>query len=143
MKFTPTETRDAARIILVDEYGSLLARTAPHKSNFARLAEVAKGIRSWFKESPGHKSYTVEGALYVCSVGVCGSSTIISNMQEVYDRLGHKKFLAHCSITLTALEEAGLNAGDIAAMTHKAQIGSRNLDVTRIAPFDGPTEGKK
>ncbi len=131
MKTTPSEVRDAGRILLVDEYGCLLAKTAPHKRNFARLAEVAKGIRSWFKDSPGQKSYIVHGSAYLCTLSPCENQTLIGDMQTVYERLGHKKFLSHCTISLTALADAGLTAGDIAALTYKAQTGSRTIEVTR------------
>jgi hypothetical protein len=133
MKPTPAEIRDAARVELVDEYGHLLEKTAPHKKNFARLAEVAKGIRSWFKDSSGSKSYIAQGDIYVCTLSPCENQTVIKDMQLVYDRLGHKKFIAACSITLGAMAEAGLSAGDIVAMTYKAQTGSRNLEVTKRA----------
>jgi hypothetical protein len=124
--------RAAARRAVVDEYGDLLPEVAPMKPRVARLAELAKEIRSWFSDADPAATVFAEGDHYQATLAPCGYETRIENMQAAYDAFGHEWFLANCSLTLTALAKGGLNAGAIAALTVKEQTGSRALTVQEL-----------
>ena len=59
--------------------------------------------------------------------------TRIPSMCDVYQALGHDRFLNHASVTIKALEQSGLDSAAIAALTEKEQTGYRSLVVRTIA----------
>ena len=115
---------------LVDEYGDLVKLIAPFKADIARVAALASAIRAVHSESSAFADFRVEGDHYTAFLGPKANETRIEDMQDVYDTLGHKAFIAACSMTLSALAKAGLQPLQIEVLTTKEQTGTRTLTVS-------------
>ena len=115
----------AAERRLVDEYGDLVLVLAPFKADIARVSALATAIRALHADSDPATEFTVEGDHFVCVLGPKSNETRIYDMDDVFDALGRKAFLANCSMTLAALTRAGLPALQIEGLTTKEQTGFR------------------
>jgi hypothetical protein len=121
-----TKTKTAARPHLVDEYGELARKLAPHRANLRRFDEVARLLRLAANEKPADDLVTIAGERYTVFLSHAGMRTVIAPAAKLYDALGKEVFLRVATTTLKALEE-NVDPLLIAELTHQEQTGSRNI----------------
>ena len=125
-RLTLEQVRLLQRRAVVDELGDLLVATAPHKADFARLDALKKTIRDWFADDDPTESFVAHGDNYLATLGAKGNKTVIEDMQNVYDAMGHDAFLKACSVPIGSL-------GSLAAsVTIMVQTGPRDLTVSEL-----------
>jgi hypothetical protein len=111
---------------LIDEYGRLKQQLTRFEAKYKRLVDLAKAIRSFAIGKDAAAPLSLEGNRYEVLLSACGMETHISSLAQVYEAMGHEKFLEAASMTLKSLEEH-LGAGAVAMFTQKKQTGSRTL----------------
>ena len=138
MKSNTKAAREAEQAVavqrkrIVDEFGSLDSELAPLKGKLRRHEELAKLVRSWHADSKKSESVSSTGDSYEVVLSACGMLTRIPSMADVYQALGHARFLTHASVTIKALEQSGLDSAAIAALTEKEQAGYRSVVVRKL-----------
>src|SRR5690348_2464169 len=83
---------------LIDEYARLEKQLAPYKPKQKRLTDLAKVIRSFAANTEPSSPLTVDGNRYQVLLSACGMETHITSLQEVYEAMGHDKFIDAASM---------------------------------------------
>jgi hypothetical protein len=122
---------ETQRRAIVDEFGQLDAELSPIKGKLRRQEELGKLIRSWHSEAEAEATVESVGDKYAVVLSARGMQTSIGDIREVYKALGHDGFLALATVTLKALETAGVDASAVASLTKKERTGHRTLIVRR------------
>lgn len=123
---TDRAAEEAQRKAVIDEYGQLDAELAPVKHRIRRFEELAKTIRGWHADTAPELTIIERGDRFHVVVGPKAETTLFAAAQQIYDLLGHDKFLAIAKVTLGGLESE-LTAEEVATLTHKERTGSRSL----------------
>ena len=90
---------------LVDELGDLEVRLANMKLLAARAKMLRETIASWMGRRKPNATGTYDGARFVAQVGAAENKTQVTEIPALFEAIGKKQFLAHCSFTLKKLED--------------------------------------
>lgn len=123
-----------ARRKTVDACGRLLERwSAILKRDTAELKRLKAEIAGWPAadglEPAAAARYA--GASYVAAVSPCAEERSIVDMPAVVGALGIEKFLAHCSLTLKALDVL-LPDAEARGLVVAHQTGARSVGCDRV-----------
>lgn len=132
-KVTDISKSPAMRRKIVDEAGRLAAWYKRNKSKFDRFGVVKKIIASWGDDP--EQSYSYTGKSYTAQVSAQDFARQIENMQGVYDKLGHDKFIEHCTLAFKVLDifiepEEAIKAG----LVKKERTGARTVTIQPREP---------
>jgi hypothetical protein len=139
-KLLHLKTAPANRAALIDEYGDierLRREFAPTEKRYEQLREE---IKSWFEASPADKEFIEKGARYQLTVSMRANARIV-DIAAVYKKLGLKKFLRACSVTLKALAEF-LTEPEIDALASSGRTGARSYVSTPLGLPAVPALGR-
>lgn len=120
-------TTKTKRLHLVDEYGELSRKLAPHRANLRRFDEVARLLRLAANEKPGAEAVTIAGERYDVLLSAAGMKTLIAPAAELFAKLGRETFFRIASTTVKALEENVADPLVIAELTRQEQSGTRTI----------------
>jgi hypothetical protein len=119
------------RAAIIDEFGNLCRLRDEFAPFEKRYGQIREEIKTWYEQQPGEKVFTEKGRRYQLDVGMCANARTI-DIRAAYKKLGLRKFLKDCSMTLKALGEY-LGQSEIDEITSESHIGPRKLTTTPIA----------
>ena len=122
---------EAAHAAVIDECGELETKLLPWKPSIAKAEKLRKTIRDWYATEAAGKMFHPAGDVYQAIVGVCGNSTVIWDMDSVFEAVGRERFVANAKFSLDVLASL-ISPALYQAVTRQEQIGPRNMVVQPI-----------
>lgn len=116
---------------LIDELGDIRQRLAVVKPLAKRAEALRDIIVGWMAGKKPGATATFEGKRFRVVVGEQQNQRTVVNVGKLFDRLGRKRFLEVCSVTLKAVEES-VAVPDRAEFIKEEQVGARKLEVVPI-----------
>lgn len=112
---------------IVDELGALEAELAPIKSKISRSEFLRDMLRKAFVDRDALEEFQVKGARYIVVLGARAQIRSVSSVKAA-ELLGDK-FPDVATVSIGAIEKAGLPFEILAACTSSHPIGPRSLRV--------------
>ena len=119
---------------IIDEFGEIERQLVPYRHLVSKREDLRKKIEAHTNESPAEETLVLEGNVYRVIAGPRAIRRAITNMLEMFKRIGQKKFFEICTVSLTKLDALAI---DTSGLVSEDRLGPRTLqpvlkDVARV-----------
>ena len=119
-------SRDPIRAKVIDEFGALATMVAQLRIAEKRYEQLRSMIAGWYEDQPADAAYMEDGANYVLQIGARPLKRWIADMAAVEERLGPKRFLSLCTISMEKLDSV-IAPADQQGLVAEDRIGPRAI----------------